>query len=77
MTKQLTDSEKVAKQVAWESHQDQPFVTARMKRTNSGYIDFNAGFVAGLSYNQAKLDKLISLIEIYGELTRNEIEELL
>jgi hypothetical protein len=36
---------------------------------------FDAGFVAGLRYNQAKIGKLVSFIK--GEIPRSEIEEFL
>ena len=36
---------------------------------------FRAAFKSGLSYNQAKLDKLISFIK--GEIPRSEIEEII
>jgi len=36
---------------------------------------FSAGFVYGLDYQQAKLDKLIAFIR--GKITRSEIEDLL
>jgi len=70
MTKQLTDSE------------HQAFTQARLEYENDTLFSkpntragFSAGFVAGLSHNQAKLDKLISFIK--GEVTRGEIEEIL
>ncbi len=38
-------------------------------------LAFKYGFIAGLSYNQAKLDKLIAFIN--GNLKRFEIEDIL
>ena len=85
MTKQLTDSEREAltkAKIAYHK-KDELFPS----------VGFDAGFIAGLSYNQAKLDKLAQagiefniqttdkldkLIRyIKGEITRSEVEELL
>ncbi len=66
MTKQLTDSEKT---YMIEAH-----YIADVK-SSAKADNFEAGFIAGLSCNQVKLDKLISFIK--GEIPQSEIEELL
>ena len=82
----LTDSEQEAMESAWQKHfNDEPSL--------SFYDSLEAGFIAGLSYNQAKLDserqeriahnkqvsdKLDKLISfIKGEIPRSEIEDIL
>ena len=86
MVKQLTDSEQEELKHSYREHlYDDPEVAS--------YLPFEAGFVAGLSYNQAKLDaerqeriafneqveaRLDRLIAfIKGEIPRSEIEEIL
>lgn len=52
-----------------------------LDKTESNYTllllntTYRNAFAAGLSYNQAKLDKLIAFIK--GEITRSEIEEII
>lgn len=65
MTRQLTDSER---HFMIEAH-----YVANVKSTAKA-DNFEAGFVAGLSHNQAKLDKLIAFIK--GEILYAEIEEI-
>ena len=72
MAKQLTDSEYQARLDAIDKFIDENN-TVNM---NTGQRQvFSAGFVAGLSCNQAKLDKLISYIK--GEIPRSEIEGII
>jgi len=70
MTKQLTDGERESMEQARLEYV--PYYTGYEIEEKQG---FRGGFVAGLSHNQAKLDKLIAFIR--GEITQSEIEDLL
>ena len=72
MTKQLTDSEhKAFIQARYEYEESTLF---SKPDTRAG---FSAGFIAGLSYNQVKLDKLIVFIKAELTMGDSEIEEIL
>lgn len=54
----LSELEKQVVDVAFTNHQAHQLHTLKMKRTNHGYIDFYAGFQAGLTHSQKRIEEL-------------------
>lgn len=65
--RELTDSESKAYRQVYNT-----FLEASITNDTNR---FKAGFIAGIDYQQTKLNKLIAYIK--GEVTRSEIEEIL
>ena len=70
MARRLTDSEYQALKESWLNYSDKTEFSKPSREAS-----FSAGFVAGLSYNESKLARLISFIK--GEIPRSEIEEII
>jgi len=74
MTKQLTDNERTyMNQARTDLFDGVDLESIKPEIANSA--SFRSGFITGLSYNRAKLNKLIAFIR--GEITRSEIEDIL